>query len=214
MQCVHSKSVQSVQCVHSKSVQSVQLNVSAGRNSNWILIKWRKTYYIIRIFKLYLMRPYFLWLLRLRCLTSSVLTDSMECGPLEAGGLLSGEEIRLVMWNPKFPYRARFVSHDVVSVGSDFLDRDAAAARGVSKERSAFTCKGQEVTKGSSQAAATCSVRARSHCTIYLCLTVMLSAHVRVVRFLSPKLWMLVSFSPYYTPRPSCPTIFDNPNKT
>jgi len=137
----------------------------------------------------------------------------MEHGPLEAGGLLSGEEIRLVMWNPKVPYRARFISHDV-SVGSDFLDRDAAAARGVSKECSVFTCKGQEVTKGSSQAAATCSVRARSHFAIYLCLTVMLSAYVQVVRFLSPKLWMLVLFPPYYTPRPSCPTIFDNPNKT
>jgi hypothetical protein len=160
------------------------------------------------------MRPYFLCFLHLRCLTSSVLTDSMEYGPLEAGGLLSGEEIRLVMSNPKAPYRARFVSHDVVSVGSDFLDRDDAAARGVSKERSGFTCKGQEVTKGSSQAAATCSVRAWSHCTIYLCLTVMLSAHVRAVRFLSQKLWMLVSFPPYYTPRPSCPTVFDNPNKT
>jgi len=85
----------------------------------------------------------------------------MEYWPLEANILPSGEEIRLVLWNPKAAFRARFVCHDIASEGSDFLDRDAAA-RGVSKERSAFTCKGQEVTEGSSQAAATCSDRARS----------------------------------------------------
>ena len=156
--------------------------MSCGRSSNWILIKWRKT--IFYVFKLYLFRPYFLRLLHLRYLSSSVLTNSMEYGPLEASSLPSGEEIRLVLWSPKAPYRARFVSHDFASEGFDFLDRDAAA-RGVSKERSAFTCKGQEVTEGSSQAAATCSDRARSLCTLYLCLMVMLSADVRVVRFLS-----------------------------
>lgn len=116
------------------------------------------------IFKLNLIRPYFLWLLHLRCLNSSVLTNSIEYGPLEATSLPSGEEIRLRLWNPKAPYRARFVCHDVASEDSDFLDRDAAA-RGVSKESSAFTCKDQEVTEGSSQAAASCSDRARSHCT-------------------------------------------------
>lgn len=93
------------------------------------------------IFKLYLIQPYFLWLLHLHCLSSSVLANCMQYGPLEASSLPSGGEIRLVLWNPKAPYRARFVSHDVASEGSDFLDLDAAA-RGVSKERSAFTCKG------------------------------------------------------------------------
>jgi hypothetical protein len=115
------------------------------------------------IFELYLIRPYFLWLIHLRRLNPSVLTNSMEYGALEANSLPSGEEITLGVWNPKAPYRARFVSHDVASEGSNFLDRDAAA-RGVSKERSAFTGKGQEVTEGSSQATATCSDRARSHC--------------------------------------------------
>jgi hypothetical protein len=88
--------------------------------------------------------------------------------------------------NPKAPYRAPF---QFAYEGSNCLERDAAA-RGVSKGRRAFTCKGQEVTEGSSQAAATSSDLEPYECTvrgpivgIYLCFMAMLSAYVRSLRF-------------------------------